>query len=382
MRKKLTQEEFVSRVLRVHAGYTVLGKYLGSNHKVDIKCDKGHIWDAYPSHLVNGIGCPYCAGKRVVIGETDLWTQRPDVAILLKDQNVGRKYGCGSHHQALFTCPDCGRESVKEIRKVCERGFSCPFCSDGISYPNKFGRALLSQLPIENHICEYHPDWAKPYFYDNYFVYNAIEYILEMDGEQHYTERTQFKKSLEEVQQNDKIKTDLANQHNIKIIRIDCIESDCGYIRNNILESEMNNIFDLSKIDWQLCDESAHKNLIKEICALYASGEHSTLKLARRFHIHKATVIRYLKTGVQYGWCSYDPKQAAIDMYNRIKMPVKIINDSDNTVQVFESIRSCAKKMQELYNIYVTPTSIGRACRSYKPYKGFNFRFANETIQN
>lgn len=380
--KKLTHEEFVSKVMSVHKGYIVRGQYIGCDHKVQMECDNGHIWEADPRHLVRGTGCPYCAGKMVIIGETDLWTQRPDVAKLLKNSSVGYEYSCGSHYKALFVCPDCGRESVKTIKKVCERRFSCPFCSDGISYPNKFGRAFLQQLPIENHICEYQPDWAKPYLYDNYFIYNDVEYILEMDGEQHYTNRVQFKQPLEEVKKNDKIKTDLAIQHDVKIIRIDCIESDCNYIKNSILESEINNIFDLSKIDWQLCDKSARKNLIKEVCTLYMFNGYNALNLARHFHIHKSTVIRYLKTGVKYGWCNYDPKQSSMDMYNRIKMPVKIVDETENTVQVFESIKSCANQIEELYNVYVTSTSIGRACRTHKPYKGFNFRFANETQQN
>lgn len=380
--KKLTHEEFVSRVMSVHKGYIVQGQYIGCEHKVQIECDKGHIWDANPRSLSKGVGCPYCAGQKVIVGETDLWTRRPDVARLLKNSSVGYEHSCGSHYKALFVCPDCGKESIKTIKKVCERRFSCPFCSDGISYPNKFGRAFLQQLPIESYVCEYRPDWAKPYLYDNYFVYNNVEYILEMDGEQHYTNRIQFKQSLEEVQRNDQIKTELAVRHNINIIRIDCMESDCNYIKNSILKSELNNIFDLSKIDWQLCDQSACKNLTKEVCILYQTTGYSSANLACHFHINKSTIVKYLKTGAKYGWCNYDPKQVTIDMYNRLKMSVKIVDEAENVIQVFESIKSCAKQINELYNIHVTPQSIARVCRSHKPYKGFNFRFASKTQQN
>ena len=62
----------------------------------------------------------------------------------------------------------------------------CPVCSDGVSYPNKYVRNLLKQLPIENLEYEWKPEWGKQYSYDNYFIYNEKEYIVEADGAQHF----------------------------------------------------------------------------------------------------------------------------------------------------------------------------------------------------
>jgi hypothetical protein len=49
----------------------------GSDKKVIWVCEKGHEWEARISAVaLDGCGCPYCAGKRAIPGETDLQTLR------------------------------------------------------------------------------------------------------------------------------------------------------------------------------------------------------------------------------------------------------------------------------------------------------------------
>ena len=51
-----------------------------SNKKVWWQCKKcGQRWEATINDRVDGHGCPYCAGKRPIPGETDLATLRPDL---------------------------------------------------------------------------------------------------------------------------------------------------------------------------------------------------------------------------------------------------------------------------------------------------------------
>lgn len=46
-------------------------------------CSKGHEWDErVDNRVVCMSGCPYCSGHRIMPGENDLATQRPDVAAL------------------------------------------------------------------------------------------------------------------------------------------------------------------------------------------------------------------------------------------------------------------------------------------------------------
>ena len=49
-----------------------------------------------------------------------------------------------------FICPDCGSILNKSIQEVTNKGLNCDKCSDNISYPNKFSRALLAMLYVKN----------------------------------------------------------------------------------------------------------------------------------------------------------------------------------------------------------------------------------------
>jgi hypothetical protein len=185
----------------------------------------------------------------------------------------------------------------------------CSFCGDGISYPNKFGRAFLDQLPIDDYLTEWQPTWAKPYFYDNYFEYNNIKYILEMDGGFHYNDNNGFGQSLETRQMIDSVKNDLAQSHDIVVVRIDCRESNCDYIKTSILNSVLYDIFELDLIDWDLCNMKAQKSLVKVACDLYMSGIKSTKEISRKIKVSTNAIIKYLKTGQSFGWCDYIPKK-------------------------------------------------------------------------
>lgn len=303
--KKWSNEEFVIKLSALNNGIIALGEYKAAKEKMKFSCDKGHVWETTPQAVINGHGCPYCTGKKAWIGESDLWTTHPDIAKTLKNPQDGYKYSNGSGKIVEFVCPLCGHVRMKRIRDVCKQGLSCPICSDGVSYPNKFSRAFLLQLQINDFECEYQPSWAKPYFYDNYFEYNGSKYILEMDGGFHFIERPIFGTTLEERQRVDSIKTSLAQRNGINVIRIECLQSECNYIRNNILNSELNQIFDLSKIDWELCDQNAQKNLVKEACNLYCDELYSINEIADILKIKNSTVIKYLKSGTKFGWCNY-----------------------------------------------------------------------------
>lgn len=57
-----TQEEFEEQVYKIHKDYiTVLGDYINSHTKINIRCNKcGYEWCIKPSHLLDGHSCPNC----------------------------------------------------------------------------------------------------------------------------------------------------------------------------------------------------------------------------------------------------------------------------------------------------------------------------------
>ena len=107
----------------------------GSNKKVWWKCSKGHSWNARISHRSNGIGCPYCSGRYVVIGVNDLATKFPK---LLKEWDYEEnnklkiypdKVKCGSDKKVWWKCSICGHKWQTSISHRCLRGTGCPKCS-------------------------------------------------------------------------------------------------------------------------------------------------------------------------------------------------------------------------------------------------------------
>jgi len=52
----------------------------GSGKKLSWKCRQGHIWEAVVGSRTAGNGCPYCSGKKPIVGKTDLGTLSPEIA--------------------------------------------------------------------------------------------------------------------------------------------------------------------------------------------------------------------------------------------------------------------------------------------------------------
>lgn len=311
--RSMSYEEFIKRMYNLDNGIIATGDFLGLNEPMSFKCQLGHEWSTIASAVLNGEGCPYCAGVKVWVGFNDLWTIRPDIAQLLQNPEDGYKYSAGSGKKINFKCPDCGKVYLKTICDVCTYGFSCKVCSDGISYPNKFARALLKQLDIQNVIYEWNPDWLKPYSYDNYFIYNDVEYVLEMDGGLGHG-KVKFNSKDKDIDgaKRDAHKDLLATKHNIKIIRIDCDYSKNDrfeYIKNNIFKSELINLFDLSNINWTLCDKQAQNKLTLQAAELYNNGL-CLQEISNILKYTKPTITKWLRQATRVGLCNYDSKEA------------------------------------------------------------------------
>lgn len=107
----------------------------GSNKKVRWQCpnDGRHQWEAPVYRLSAGHGCPYCAGKKVLVGVNDLATLYPDVAARLVDPTEA--IGCASSagKKLDFKCDVCGNTYAKTVgdavraRDTASKG--CPYCA-------------------------------------------------------------------------------------------------------------------------------------------------------------------------------------------------------------------------------------------------------------
>lgn len=367
--QKKKHEHYVKECKVKNPNIEVIGTYTGVNDILKFKCKKCNGYFERPARkTIEGSGCPICNGTMVCEAINDIATTMPSIVKFFKDKNDSKKFTKGSNKSATFRCPDCGYEKVEKVNEVCKNGyFSCPKCADGISYPNKFSRALLNMLPIKNIVYEYSPNWAKPYRYDNYFEYNGKQYILEMDGGFHFVKCYKSNLSLEETKQIDLLKDNLASEHNINMIRIDCKQSKKEYIIRNIQNSSLGDMFDLSNIDWNYCDIKASKSLVKQVCDYYNSFKKIKLKeIAKYFNISPSTVSSYLKRGTEMGFCYYSSKH---------KKPI-ILKIKNNSIY-FSSLKECSEYMTNTLNQNITTEKIKSLINRKELFQGYLLEYAS-----
>ena len=106
-----------------------------SNHKVYWQCSKGHEWDARIYNRNNGVGCPYCAGKKAIPGETDLASQYPQLASewdyeknfpLTPEEITG-----GSSRKFYWKCP-LGHSYQADPAHRTRDNTGCPICANKV----------------------------------------------------------------------------------------------------------------------------------------------------------------------------------------------------------------------------------------------------------
>ena len=283
--------------------------YIARHTKIKHKClDCEHEWDTAPNHILEGTGCPACTGFIVVVGRNDLWTTHPIVAEMLVNRDDGYKVSSGSHKELTFACPCCGTQRIKTVSEVIRNGLSCSGCGDGKSYPNKLMFNILNQTGVffEN---EKSFGWSERKLYDFYIPEGNI--IIEMHGAQHYSDNNlYFKgKSFEEVRQNDVYKETLALQNGVlHYIIIDCLYSRLGYIKDNILNSVLGEMVDLSNVDWNHAHALSLSSNIKAASNLWNKGL-STAEIMNQMKLCRATVCSYLKKAAIADWCDYVPRK-------------------------------------------------------------------------
>ena len=295
------------------------------------------------------------------------------------------KYSYGSHKKVLCKCPICGFEKEIRISSLYKYGFSCPRCSDGISYPEKFMINLLKQLNIK-FIWQYsktNKEWCNKYRYDFYFEKDGQEYMIETNGEQHYKDGKGKWGSLKEIQQNDKNKFKLAINNGIKpknYIVIDCRKSELEWIKNNILNSRLNEIFNLSSVNWNNIGEKSEKSLVKEVCDSWNNKkeEETVTDLQNIFGIWRTNLIKYLKRGTLLGWCIYNPKEEYIKgvrKENKNGKQVEIFKDGQS-LGIFPSCHELERQSEKLFGIKLLYKNISSVCNgTRKSYKGYTFRY-------
>ena len=105
----------------------------GSHRKVWWRCGRGHEWETVVASVaVEGSGCPYCAGKRAIPGETDLATVRPDI---LEQWDYERNTVSpgellpSAHDRVWWRCALGHSWQAVVFSRTKEKGAGCPYCT-------------------------------------------------------------------------------------------------------------------------------------------------------------------------------------------------------------------------------------------------------------
>jgi DNA-binding CsgD family transcriptional regulator len=193
---------------------------------------------------------------------------------------------------------------------------------------------VLDQLNIQFEYQKSDFLWSKNVKHDNSrlcgdkrydFYVPLINAIIETHGSQHYDKKFKMdEKDLKEIKENDLLKKSIAVKNGISnYITIDCSKSELYSTKNNILDSELSKLLDLSNVNWLKCHEYACKNLVKEVCNLY-QRKIKLVDIQDQLKISITTIINYLKQGNILGWCNYQTQndraieklQIACDYWN------------------------------------------------------------------
>lgn len=366
------------------------GEYYSSVEKIS----KQEYWTT-EFYLNRGSGCICCcsSSKAVVKGINDINTTNPEMIIYFKNIEDTYIHTYSSNDTVWFKCPDCESEKYMKINKLKHQGFSCKKCSDGKSAISKYMFSILEQLKFHKQIndfdIEIRYDWCQfynPYkTIDTYGIYDFVieekQIIIETDGGWHREDNNMSGQSKEESEWLDDEKDRLAEEHGYKVIRI----SDEGDIKDNILSSDLNKLFDLSIIDWNECIELSLKTLVRKVCDYWKVHNEvnyenlTTLDLHIYFKLNRYVITKYLTQGSIIGWCNYNAKEemrkSATLLHISNCKEVKVYK-KDDYLGKFNSIKYLEENSLELFGLQLCAKNISAVCNGrVKTHKGFRFEF-------
>lgn len=382
----------VGQIIDTNTGsIVILDKYIGGKINTNIignvylcKCLKDdYEFELSEYRIKQGIGCPICGNRKVIPGIRSLYDDYPDVLKYLVYPDEAKSISPHSSKRVLCRCTECGSEKEMSVSNLVSYGFRCDFCSDNISFPNKFVRNMLRQIGI-NFITEKYFDWSNGKFYDQYLEqYNMI---IENHGKQHY-ENISGSKFPDLIQQhnNDIYKYNMAIDNGIQhYIVLDCRKSELNWIKKSIMESPLPSIlnFNENDIDWNLCYNVAKDNSeIKRVCKEYESN-HCASDLAKILGHDVHTILEYLYIGSKCGYCDYEKYNSKTNGKNDIwqARTKPIYSETDDIY--FMSPKYCEQYYKSIgYNSF-NGKHLYNYINKHKKYNDKYFRYISKSEYN
>ncbi|MGI5906710.1 MAG: hypothetical protein ACOX85_10715, partial [Candidatus Pararuminococcus gallinarum] len=211
-----------------------------------------------------------------------------------------------THLKADFYCPECGKiVKGKNINNVYQRRrVQCPYCGDGISYPERYIHALLTQMQIpfvRQYTVKFQENGRKTHYkYDFYDQERNI--FIETHGAQHFVPHV-FERvgraSLEKIQQRDHEKRRMAvEQLGIGYIDLDCRKSDPDWMKAEVMKKL--SFYPLETVDWKRVQREANSSITLQLITLCQQG-YTQKQAGEIVHLHQGTVCQKLQQAKEDG---------------------------------------------------------------------------------
>ena len=219
---KKSTEEFIKEIKEINDNIEVLGEYKSNKTKIKCKCKlDGYEFEMRPNSLLNGYGCPKCAGK--IKNKTteyfinELKEINSDIIVLGEYKGNNKKIKC-----------KCKKDNFEwEVKpNSLLSGTGCPKCNE-----SKGEKRVAKYLDSRN------VEYERQYKFDECrskdklpfdFYIPSLNIAIEYDGEYHYIiinigKNDTYEKAFNrfvEGKIRDAIKTIYCKENNIKLIRI------------------------------------------------------------------------------------------------------------------------------------------------------------------
>lgn len=213
----------------------------GTEVKYEFNCICGHTYkkELY-SITTGGNGCVFCAGQKLCDDDKcqkcfeKSFASSKDVGCF-SDKNIvkPREVFKNSNIKYIFTCKKCKKDYSSTLCHFTCGNRRCPYCV------NKTEAKLFDSLVVfySSLKQQIRYDWCRMEKNNRYmpfdFVLEDYKIIIELDGEQHFKQISNWK-APEIQQQNDKYKMKKANENNYSVIRI--LQDDVYNDKYNWLE--------------------------------------------------------------------------------------------------------------------------------------------------
>lgn len=340
-----------------------------------LKCLKDNYeYDISESDLKEAIKrgttrCPVCSNDIIIDGINSFYDSSPELEEWFVDKELIHKIPrYSSIHEIELMCPICGNHFTMYPSQIHAKP-TCS-CSTYASYPEKVFAGVLTELdvPYIFQLTKRHFAWCEKYRFDFYFEYKSQKYIFELDGGLGHGNNS-FKSNDDKEYSllRDKEKDIIAKENSIELIRIDVnynnMEKRFDFIKNNICNSKLSELFSLDNIDWGKIELFTEKSYLQLFLNDYNLG-FSVSEIAKKYNISKSTVRKYLKKGAILNLCDYDSSKGydnyvknhyKPENHPRLKF-VKVVYN--NNIYIIKGICNVSKELKAITGISVSNKQI------------------------